>query len=313
MARERWFYAHNLQRRGPVPLAQLVESVLAQSDPRATLVWRKGFADWTRAEDIPEVERKVAPFLARKEAQEAARRAPVAPSPAPPVPAHVAAPRPAPQGSSALIYGGIGAGIVVALVVGAWLVWPRPEPTMPPQLVPLGGDTTENAPAVVITAPGTGAATPRPAPTAAPVPVATPRIAVVPATPPPTPAPTAVSDRESDLPAAEVRKLRGVAAWDATRLRLTVYNGTSWRVTEISAKIFRFKGDDFTEDERPVLLLPPARNVDAGVADLLSKVAPDRKKAGLNPLDTGPFEGEAGTQPESFRFEIETARGYPPR
>ena len=41
--------------------------------------------------------------------------------------------------------------------------------------------------------------------------------------------------------------------------------------------------------------------------------APDRKKPGLNPSDTGPFEGKAGAQPENFRWEIESARGYPPR
>jgi len=46
---------------------------------------------------------------------------------------------------------------------------------------------------------------------------------------------------------------------------------------------------------------------------LLSRVAPDRKKPGLNPADTGPFEGRAGAQPESFRWEIESARGYAPR
>ena len=64
---------------------------------------------------------------------------------------------------------------------------------------------------------------------------------------------------------------------------------------------------------RPVLLVPPGQSVDASVADLLSRVAPDRKKAGLNPADTGPFEGKAGQQPENFRWEIESARGYAPR
>ena len=54
MARERWFFAQGTQRRGPIPFQSLVETVLAQPDPRAVLVWRKGFADWTRAEDVPE-------------------------------------------------------------------------------------------------------------------------------------------------------------------------------------------------------------------------------------------------------------------
>ncbi len=60
-------------------------------------------------------------------------------------------------------------------------------------------------------------------------------------------------------------------------------------------------------------LVPPGAKVDEGVADLLSKVAPDRKKPGLNALDTGPFEGRAGARPENFRWEIESARGYAPR
>jgi hypothetical protein len=53
--------------------------------------------------------------------------------------------------------------------------------------------------------------------------------------------------------------------------------------------------------------------VDAGVADLLDRVAPDRKKPGLNPADTGPFEARAGQPPENFRWEIESARGYAPQ
>jgi len=307
MARERWFYAQNLQRRGPVPLTQLVESVLAQADARATLVWRKGFADWTRAEDVPEVERRIVPFLARKEAEAAARRAP---APAPAVPSAAPGRRPAPEGPPAILYAGIGATVVLVLGVGAWLLWPKPEP---PQLVPLGAETTDAAPAVVIPAPGSTAVRPAATPAPVPTPAATP-VAVAPV-PTPTPVPAGVSDREAELPPAEVRKLRGVAAWDAggTTLRLTVYNGTSWRVTELYVKVGRFSGGEFTEDDRPILMLPPEKAVDVGVADLLSRVAPDRKKAGLNPLDTGPFEGEAGVQPESYRFEIESARGYPPR
>jgi hypothetical protein len=311
MGRERWFYGQNLQRRGPVPLTQLVEAVLAQADPRATLVWRKGFAEWTRAEDVPEVERRLAPYLARKEAEAAARRPPP-PVAAPPSPVYV--PAPAAKQASAVLYAGIGAAVVLVVGIGAWLMWPRPEPTIPPQLVPLGGETTESAPAVVIPAPGS-APVATPPPSVAPPPTAAPK-PVVAATPlptaPPTSVPAGVGSREADLPPSEVKKLRGVAAWSGTTLRLTVYNGTAWRVTALYVKIGRFTGDQFTEDNRPVLLLPPARNVDAGVADLLSKVAPDRKKPGLNPLDTGPFEGEAGAQPESFRFEIESARGYPP-
>jgi hypothetical protein len=124
------------------------------------------------------------------------------------------------------------------------------------------------------------------------------------------PAPAVVADREGNLSPGDLRKLRPVWIWEGETLRATVYNGTAWRVTELYVRVSRFVNEDFTEDRRPLLLLPPGGQVDAGVADLLSKVAPDRKKPGLNPLDTGVFEGKAGRRPENFRAEIDSARGY---
>ena len=307
MARERWFFAQGGQRRGPVPLATMVESILGQPDPRTVLVWRKGFAGWTRAEDVPEVERRLAPFIAKKKAEEAPK-APVAP------PAEVRPPRArveeATPGSPALVYGGIAAGIVV-LGLLAWLFWPRPQPAPPGGPVPLGGTTTENAPAIVLPAPkgsSTGQASTA-ATTSAPGAARGPTTTTRPAAP----APAAVADRESNLAAADLRRLRPVWIWEGDSLRATVYNGTPWRVTEIYVRVSRFVNDDFIEDRRPLLLLPPGGKVDAGVADLLSKVAPDRKKAGLNPFDTGVFEGKAGARPENFRAEIDSARGYATR
>jgi hypothetical protein len=306
MARERWFYAQGNQRRGPVLLSQLVESVLGQTEPRTVLVWRKGFADWTRAEDVPEVERRIAPFLARKAAEEAAKRGPA------PAPVEAAVPRPVrveevKPGSPALVYGGIAGGVAL-LGLLAWLFWPRAEPpAVAPTALPLGGTTTDNAPAVVI--PAHPRETPRPAATPTPPPVTRPPAP----TPTPVAAPAALSDRESDLPTPLLKRLRGVATWAGDTLKLTVYNGTAWRVTELYVKVSRFKDEDFVEDPRPIVLVPPGAAVDAGVADLLSRVAPDRKKPGLNPADTGPFEGKAGQQPENFRWEIEAARGYAPR
>src|SRR5512143_1478123 len=164
MARERWFYAQGSQRRGPAPLNQVVESGLGQPGPRAVLVWRKGFADWTRAEDVSEVERTIAPFLARKAAEEAARR--------PPPPPPAAAPPPPPRvveeakpGSPMLVYGGIAAGVAVLGLLG-WLFWPRAQP--PTEPVPMGGPTLDDAPAAVIPAPPGGA--PTAVPTATPTP-----------------------------------------------------------------------------------------------------------------------------------------------
>jgi hypothetical protein len=308
MARERWFYAQGGQRRGPVAFSNLVESVLAQPDPRAAIVWRKGFADWTRAQDVPEVERRLAPFLARRDAEEAARRAPVAPPPEVTPPPSREAIRQQAAGSPILVYGGIAAGVAVLALLG-WLFWPRSQPVAP---VPLGGTTTENAPAVVIR-PGP-TPTPRAAPTVAPPPPVT-HAPVAVATPAPTPtvaAPVAVANQETDLPPSEVRKLKGVAAWSGNKLQLTVYNSTAFRVTEIYVRVGRFNGDDLVEDPRPILLVPPGGDVSGAAADLLSRVAPERKKPGLNPLDTGVFEGNAGPRPESFRFDIESARGYAP-
>jgi hypothetical protein len=305
MARERWFYAQGGQRRGPVPLAQMVEALLGQPDPRTVLVWKKGFAGWTRAEDIPEVERRLAPFLAKTVSMQAPHVPVAVPVEAPPPRARVEEAKP---GSPALVYGGIAAAALVLGLLG-WLFWPRAEPAPPGGAVPLGGTTAENAPAVVLPA-GPKGAPPAAVPSAAPAPT--------PATPPttrpalPTPAPAVVSDREASLSAADLRKLRPVWVWEGDMLRGTVYNGTGWRVTELYVRVSRFINEDFTEDRRPLLLLPPGSQVDAGVADLLSKVAPDRKKPGLNPLDTGIFEGKAGARPENFRAEIDSARGYAP-
>jgi len=137
------------------------------------------------------------------------------------------------------------------------------------------------------------------------------------ATPSPAPAvPTrparAFAQREAELPPADVRKLRGVAAWSDETLALTLDNPTAWRVTEIRVMVSRFAGDELVPDAGPLVLLPPAPRVAPGVADLLERVAPDRRKPGLNPLDTGVFEAKAGPVPEGFRWEIESARGYAP-
>jgi hypothetical protein len=301
MARERWFYAQGGQRRGPVRLAQMVETLLEQPDPRTVLVWKKGFAGWTRAEDVPEVESRLAPLIAKKAAVAAPKVPVAAPVEARPPRARVEEAKP---GSPALVYGSIAAGVAVLALLG-WLFWPRAEPVPPAGPVPLGGTTAENAPAVVLPA-GPKGVTPTPPPTVTPE---TPRTTLP---VPPTPVPAAVADLETNLPAADLRRLRPVWIWEGESLRGTVYNGTGWRVTELYVRVSRFVNEDFIEDRRPILLLPPSDQVDAGVADLLSKVAPDRKKPGLNPLDTGVFEGRVGARPENFRAEIDSARGYAP-
>ena len=63
--RDRWFLGEGLKRTGPLPFEQLIGLLLDDADPRAPLVWHKGFASWTRAEDVPQVERRLTPVLVR--------------------------------------------------------------------------------------------------------------------------------------------------------------------------------------------------------------------------------------------------------
>jgi hypothetical protein len=125
--------------------------------------------------------------------------------------------------------------------------------------------------------------------------------------------PAVVGEEETDLPPSALRRLRQVAVWSGTRLELTVVNDTGWRITELSAAVHRVVGNEVVEDERPILLRPHGEAVDPEVAALLGKVAPDRRKPGVNPLDTGTFSGPAGPRPDGFRCDIVSARGYPPR
>lgn len=303
---DRWFLAQGLKRRGPVHFEQLIRALLDEADPRAPLVWHKGFASWTRAEDVPQVERRLTPVLARAAATaEAIRRA----GSNAPIQGHTAAAAigDGKPGNALLVYGGLGVGVIAIGLVG-WLLWPRPQPA--PQPFPLGGPSVDDAPAVVIPP------APKP-PASAPVAVSAPHVSPV-ATRSPAPAAPArpvivFEDREAELPPADVRRLRGVAAWSGETLGLTVENRTAWRVTALHVRVSRFAGDDLQRDAGPLLLLPPGEPVAAGVAELLDRVAPDRKRPGLNPLDTGLFEAKAGPRPEGFRWEIESARGYAPR
>ncbi len=285
--RDRWFVGEGLTRRGPVRFEELVRLLLDEADPRAPLVWHKGFASWTRAEDVPRVERRLAPVLARAATSAAVTdRAGIDT----PIPGQVAGAGidEGKPGSAMLVYGGLGVG-VVAMSLAGWLLWPRAQP--PAVLVLPGPEPTASAPVAVLAPRVSPVTTRSPAPTARP----------------------AFEDREADLPIAEVRRLRGVAAWSGETLALTVENRTAWRITELHVRVSRLASDDLVPDAGPVVLLPPAEPVAPGVADLMDRVAPDRRRAGLNPLDTGSFEAKAGPRPEGFRWEIESARGYGPR
>jgi hypothetical protein len=188
-------------------------------------------------------------------------------------------------------------GVVVLLGVGGWLWSRRPAPPdLPPNTEnPSGPPGSLSAPASL---PNTGAE-------------ATPGAGVTTAV---GPGFTGWADQEADLPQSELRRLRGVGGWAGDKLTVTVYNGSSWRVTEIFVLTSRLEGDRFVDSAAPHSLLPVGgAPVDGAVQDLLKKVAPDRKRAGVNPADTGPFEVVIGPQPTGYRWKIERARGYPPR
>jgi GYF domain 2 len=303
MARERWFYAKDMRRMGPLPKRQLVESLLALADPRSSLIWRHGLPAWTPAREVPEIDRQLAPFAATAPAAREAASPAAPPVGAGRVETVPAAPvrgdrhgegrgaRAAPP-NVGLYFGGLG--VLLLVVVVGWFVWPRSNGPRP-----VGA-----AASAANTAPG-GALAPSPPRGDGSPPVTAPD--------PTRPGFMGWSDQEVDLPPGELRHLRGVGAWSGDKLAITLYNGSSWRITEILVRTSRLRGDEFIDSETPHRLQPSAgATVDAGTAQLLDKVAPNRKKAGVNPLDTGPFEATLGPQPEAYRWRIEGARGYPP-
>ncbi len=283
--RERWFVCDRFRRTAPLDFEQLIRRLMDEADPRAPLVWRKRFASWTRAEDVPQVERRLAPVLGRAATADAIHRTGIDAS----GPGRDAAPDEDEPGSARLVYGSLAAGAIALALLG-WLLWPRPQP-VPVVILPAPAPTSVAVPSPRVS----------PAVTRSPAPAVSAR------------PPRALEEREAELPPAEVHKLRGVAAWSGATLGLTVENRTAWRVTELRVRVSRLVGDDLVVDAGPLVLLPPAAAVAPGVADLLDRVAPDRRRPGLNPLDTGFFEAMVGPPPDGFRWEIESARGYAPQ
>jgi hypothetical protein len=311
MARERWFYAPAHTRQGPIQLGQLVEELLRLPHPRSCLVWRRGLPTWMAAGEVGEIERAIAPFAPRTGSF--GRVDPSGSTPPRTGPSDRVEAEPGRAGSSRaaraaaaqarpspLIYAGAGVGVVVLAVIG-WLAWPEARPKPPAAGQPAtdrvisikdGGSPSSPSPAAA-------AGSPAPAASATPAPVGAGGGA-------------AWSEQEQELPPAEVARIRAIAAWSETTLTLTIYNGSGWRVTELEVRPSRLSGDTFEDDKKVLVLLPP-RAVDAQVDQLLKQVAPDRRKSGLAPLDTGKFECEAGKRPEAFRAPIVGARGFPPR
>ncbi len=287
--RERWFFVQGERRRGPFSLAELVTALQGEPDPRSVLVWRKGLRHWTLAEVVPELARQ----LARPSGPDDTLPLGTGQAGLPPSTARVPLAARLRVGFAAL-----------AALAGIAAVVVQLRSSLP-SVTPPGADA-DSSPVAVASA----------APAAAPLASAGASSPLAPAVrvraTPKAPDAVALAANEADLPGTELRKLRGVAAWSGDTLKLTVYNATAWRVTELLVRIERFSGEDFVADERPLSLAPPQPRVDGGVADLLARVAPDRKKPGLNSLDTGVFESRAGAAPEGFRWQLEAARGYPP-
>lgn len=290
--KERWFIVEGVHRSGPLSFEQVLAAARSLPDPGAALIWRKGLEDWARADAVPRLEEALAAGRGLDHSVRQVTRAPAPESGG----ARRAAPRPL-----------LAAAIVLVLGAGWWLLRSRP-PSL--SSAPPLAESRPPLPSPAMEAP---LATP-PAPVAStgPPPSAAAAASSPPARTAPSPETAALAGEETELPAAELQKLQGVAAWSTDSLRLTVYNGTRWRLTELRVRLERLSGDDFVTDPQPLVLLPPQPPLDQGVADLLARVAPERKKPGLNPLDTGVFEGPAGPRPEGFRWEIVAVTGYAP-
>ena len=302
MARERWFYAPTHKRQGPVALAQLVEGLLRLPDPRACLVWKNGLPAWTPAGDVADVDRHLAPFVvarkpkaptrAEREAEEAVVADTAREGAEGRARARAGAARAA-KGPSPLVYTAAGGGVLV-LGVLVWLFWPKAPPPRPkgvgsgtsPGIITLKeGDPIPGGTA------GSGATGPGPGQAGF----------------------AGWSDQEASLPNSELAKLRQVSVWSETSLEVTVYNGSTWRITELFVRPSRLTKDNFVDDEKNLNLLPVGIAVEEGVDQLMNKVAPNRRRAGVNPLDTGKFVAQAGNRPGAFRAPITGAKGYPPK
>jgi len=288
-----------------VALAQLVEGLLRQPDPRACLVWKHGLPAWTPAGDVVDVDRHLAPFVTARK-----------PAPLPRAERDVevggdeairgeaaegrgrgragAARAAKAAGPSPLVYAGAGGGLL-GLGVLVWLFWPSAPPPRPKTT---GGSTS---PGVIMlkdgnTAQGgSGSGGSGSGGTAG------------------QPGFAGWSDQEASLPSAELGQLRAVAGWSENTLEVTLYNGSTWRITELFVRPSRLTKDNFVDDDKPLKLQPVGIPVEEGVDQLMNKVAPNRRRPGVNPLDTGKFVGQAGNRPEAFRAPIIGARGYPPK
>ena len=50
-----WYYAEGDKSVGPLPLADLTAILSRVSNAKDVLVWRDGFSNWVKAENVPEL------------------------------------------------------------------------------------------------------------------------------------------------------------------------------------------------------------------------------------------------------------------
>jgi len=279
MGRERWFHADGTRRVGPISRQQLVTTLITLAEPRQCRVWHRSLSDWTIAGRVPRIAHELDELLETPR-RTAETRAPRAAPPRAEVKPWWAEPK-------AAIPAGVAA---VAVALGLWFLLGRSPPVTP---TPSGAPPTVTAPAQ----PGSGVA--QPGASAAPTEQGGSGFA-------------GWNTVEEFLPRTELSKLRGVGGWQEQTLTLTLYNGTSWRVTGLEVRISELEGEQFRDKLETHVLVPEGVDLDASVSQLLNQVAPDRRKPGVNPFDTARFEAKVGPQPEAYRWRIVAALGYAP-
>lgn len=120
-----WYYAHDGQQKGPVPISELQRLAgEGDFDPEKDLVWQEGLPDWKPASMIPELASLTQPV---ETPTEPTAESPPSPSPyesptaAPsPTPAATAAPQPGAAPNTGLAIGSMVCGIVGLLTCFLW-------------------------------------------------------------------------------------------------------------------------------------------------------------------------------------------------
>lgn len=120
-----------------------------------------------------------------------------------------------------------------------------------------------------------------------------------------------------DLPIGELAKLDGPATISGGTLQVSVHNGTTWNIREITVGVTVLRGSDATAARRGSARLVPA----AETTTLLSEKQPDSTvlyhlKGSAPPLSTTVFHESLGTElgeDQEWHWAIVQAKGVPPQ